>query len=59
MRTIEVSDEAWEIIRRHCSEFNESESRAMDELCAVRDAAWKPTKFNPGAGKKFKDVTNE
>lgn len=53
---ITVSDEAYDIIRRHCMEYQERHQEAVDELCAVRDAAWKPTKFNPGAGRVFELV---
>ena len=53
MPTITISEKAYKILRSHKMEYQESFAEVVDELVAVRDAAWKPTLLNPGAGKKF------
>lgn len=56
MPQITISDEAYKILCSHKFEYGESFAEVVDELVAVRDAAWKPTLLNPGAGKRYKLV---
>ena len=48
MKQIWINDGAYNILKSHKYEFQESFAEAVDELISVRDSAWVPTKLNPG-----------
>lgn len=54
MRRIQISEKAYKVLKSHCGEYGEPFHEAVDELVAVRDAAWAPTFLNPGEGFRFK-----
>lgn len=40
VKTIEISDEAYAVIKRHANSNSESDLWAMDELTSVADKVW-------------------